>query len=182
MHPHRTALLKLAKDSIAHGLQHGRPMPVASEGCSQELQTFAASFVTLHLEDELRGCMGTLEAIRPLAVDIAANAYAAAFHDPRFRPVSQAEFERLDIHISLLSAPESMSFVSETDLIAQLRPGIDGLIIEEGHRRGTFLPAVWESLPEPAHFLWQLKRKAGLPADYWSGTLRVARYTTESIG
>lgn len=179
---HHETLLKLARDSIAHGLEHGHPLPVAIENQPQELQICAASFVTLRLEDELRGCIGTLEALRPLAVDITANAWAAAFRDPRFWPVSRAEFERLDIHISILSAPEPMSFVSEADLIAQLRPGIDGLIIEEGHRRGTFLPAVWESLPESADFLRQLKHKAGLPADYWSQALRVQRYTTESVG
>ncbi len=140
-----------------------------------------ATFVTLTIDAQLRGCIGTLEARRALVEDVASNAYSAAFEDPRFAPLERAEFERLDIHLSLLSAPEPIQFGSEKDLLAQIRPSLDGLVLEEGARRGTFLPSVWEQLPDPVEFLRHLKRKAGLPADYWSATLRVSRYTSESI-
>lgn len=179
---HREALLKLAADSIDYGLNYNRPLPVAIGDYPQSLQTLAASFVTLHMQHNLRGCIGALEAFRPLALDVAANAYAAAFRDPRFPPLSRLEFKQLDIHISVLSPPEDMSIAGEADLVAQLRPGIDGLIIEENIYRSTFLPAVWESLPQPEDFLRQLKLKAGLPADYWSKTIRARRYTVQSVG
>ncbi len=130
----------------------------------------------------MRGCIGTLEAFRPLAEDIAHNAYAAAFQDPRFPPVDASEVDGLDIHLSLLTPAEPMSFQSEQDLLVQLRPGVDGLILAEGGRRGTFLPSVWEQLPEPAQFLEHLKLKAGLPKTYWSDSIRVFRYETEGVG
>ena len=119
--------------------------------------------------------------MQPLIEDVAENAWAAAFRDPRFAPLSQAEFPRLEIHISILSPPQAMSYSSQQDLLTQIRPGIDGLILEEGYRRGTFLPSVWESLPEAADFLSHLKLKAGLPANYWSDKIKVSRYTSESI-
>ena len=102
-------------------------------------------------------------------------------HYPRFQPVSASEFGDLEIHISVLSPPEPMIFTSEADLLRQIRPGIDGLILEDGAYRGTFLPSVWEQLPDPAQFLAHLKMKAGLPPNYWSDTLKVSRYTTESF-
>jgi len=122
-----------------------------------------------------------LEARRPLAEDVVQNAFAAAFGDPRFPPVTEPEVDKLDIHISVLSPLEEMHFASEADLLRQIRPGIDGLVLEDGPYRGTFLPAVWESLPDKRDFLRHLKIKAGLPPDYWSNTLRVWRYTTEMI-
>ncbi len=115
-------------------------------------------------------------------MDIAENSWAAAFSDPRFPPVNKGELERIEIHLSILSKPELIRFSSEENLISQLRPGIDGLILEEGLHRGTFLPSVWESLNEPALFLAHLKQKAGLPTGYWSDNLKVLRYTTESFG
>lgn len=179
---HQHYLLDLAKASIRHGLQTGQPLPVDVAALPPELQAVRATFVTLYKHGELRGCIGMLKAVRPLAEDIAENAFAAAFRDYRFSPLTEDELARLDIHLSLLTPPEAMVFVSEEDLLAQLRPGEDGLIIEEGARRGTFLPAVWESLPNPRQFLRHLKQKAGLPADYWSDTLRVSRYRAEVIG
>jgi len=122
-----------------------------------------------------------LEACRPLVEDVAENAVAAAFHDPRFPPLSRDEFDDLKISISVLSPPEEMSFSSEADLLSQIRPGIDGLILQEGFQKGTFLPSVWEELPETEMFFEHLKLKAGLPAGYWSDTLRVFRYTAEYI-
>jgi AmmeMemoRadiSam system protein A len=176
----RETLLKLARDSIREGLG-GQKLAVRADDYSPALRAPGASFVTLHIERALRGCIGSLEARAPLAQDVASNAWNAAFRDPRFGPVSLGEFERLDIHLSVLTAPEPMQFASEEDLLGQLRPGVDGLVIEESYRRGTFLPSVWEQLPDSREFLRALKRKAGLPADFWSNTLRVSRYTAVSI-
>ena len=178
---YRQILLKVAADSIAHGLTRGRALEVTPADFPAELQAPRASFVTLTLDDALRGCIGTLDARRPLARDVADNAYAAAFRDPRFAPLRPSEWERLHIHISVLSPPEPLNFSSEDELLAQLMPGIDGLILEEGVHHGTFLPSVWESLPDPRDFVIHLKRKAGLAPDYWSPTLRAKRYTTESF-
>lgn len=175
-------LLDLARESIAHGLRTGRPLKVDPSAYPEPLRGNAATFVTLTRDGELRGCIGTLEAYQPLVVDVAEHAYAAAFRDPRFAALTEAEFPRLRLSISILSAPEPMSFEDEADLLRQLRPGVDGLILEEDGLRGTFLPSVWESLPTPVEFLRHLKRKAGLPYDYWSKTLRVSRYTAEHLG
>lgn len=174
-------LLALAKNSIEHGLKNGRPLPVRIEDYPKELSEQRATFVTLTIQGQLRGCIGMLEAVRPLVQDIADNAFSAAFRDPRFAPLSPAEFDQIAVHISILSPSEAMTFDSEAGLIRQLRPSIDGLILVEGPFRGTFLPSVWESLPEPADFLRHLKQKAGLPAGYWSDTLKVYRYSTEYI-
>jgi uncharacterized protein len=177
----RNALLTLARDSIRHGLAHGRPLRIDLSNLASDLKVERATFVTLLLHGHLRGCIGTLEAHRPLAEDIAANAYAAAFRDPRFPPVTRAEADELEIHLSLLTPAERLTFASEAQLLDQLRPGVDGLILEEGARRGTFLPSVWESLPEPRQFLRHLKQKAGLPEDYWSDTLTVSRYRCDVV-
>lgn len=176
----RTRLTGLAQQSIKHGLDHGNPLPVIVADWPESLQSVQASFITLKKNGDLRGCIGSLEATRPLVEDVAHNAYAAAFRDPRFAKVDQGEFLELHIHISILSTPEPITFDTQLELIDQLRPGVDGLILMEGSRRGTFLPSVWESIPERNHFLQQLKRKAGLDPNYWSPTVRVARYTTES--
>ncbi len=178
---HRRILLQVARDSIAHGLRTGRPLVVDPADFDPELQAQRATFVTLEEGGQLRGCIGHLEAIQPLVADVAENAFNAAFRDPRFPPVSAGEFDALEIHISVLSPPEPMAFDSETDLLRQIRPGVDGLILEEGIYKGTFLPSVWEQLPDPRQFLAQLKMKAGLPPNYWSDTLKVSRYTTESF-
>jgi uncharacterized protein len=174
-------LLRVARNSILYGLDEGRPLPVDVRAHSVALQEPRATFVTLQLDNNLRGCIGTLEATRALVEDVAHNAYAAAFHDPRFMPLTAAEFADLALHISVLSPPEVMRVDSEGELLLQLRAGIDGLILEDGRRRGTFLPSVWESLPEPREFLRRLKLKAGLPENYWSKTITVRRYTAELI-
>ncbi len=174
-------LLELARNAIGYGLQHGKSMPIESSDYSEDLQELRASFVTLEIKHQLRGCIGMLEAVRPLAIDIVENAYSAAFKDPRFPPLKQSEFPELDIHLSILEPSVPMNFDSETDLISQLRPGIDGLILQEGGRRGTFLPSVWESLPDPNDFLRHLKLKAGLPVDYWSDNVKVSRYQCQII-
>lgn len=178
---HHPVVLDLARESIRHGLFHCRPLVVDLDGYAPELGQPRASFVTLELDSQLRGCIGSLEAHRPLAVDVAHNAFAAAFRDPRFPPVSESEFARLELHISLLTPAVPLVFDSEADLLARIVPGADGLIFADGPRRGTFLPAVWESLPDPVQFLEHLKMKAGLPRGYWSDTIRVWRYRTEVI-
>jgi len=177
--PHRKLLLELAKDSIAHGLKTGEPLKPELSHYPPELLVKRATFVTLERNHQLRGCIGMLEAVRPLVEDVAENAFLAAFRDHRFSALEVDEFDDLELHISILSRAEPLTFDSEQALIDQLRPGIDGLILEEGYQRGTFLPSVWESLPEPRQFLRHLKQKAGLFPDYWSDTLKVSRYSTE---
>ncbi len=178
----RAELLRLARASILHGLETGRPLRVDPSDFEPGLAAPGAAFVTLHRQGELRGCIGSLEAHRPLVEDVAENAFAAAFRDPRFPPLAPQEFDDLEIEISVLSPPEPMRFSDEADLLRQLRPGVDGLILEDMGRRGTFLPSVWAQLPRREDFLAHLKLKAGLPPAHWSPTLRVWRYTTESFG
>ncbi len=178
----RHTLLETARLSILQGLERGRPLSIDPFRYPEPLREKRATFVTLQIGGRLRGCIGTLEAIRPLIQDVAHNAWAAAFSDPRFPPLSKSEFDSLEIEISILTPPESMVFDSEADLLRQIRPGMDGLILEEDGYRGTFLPSVWKSLPDPHEFLRHLKQKAGLPPNYWSDTLKVYRYTTESFG
>lgn len=178
---HRQQLLQLARDSIRKGLC-GEVLSVLAADFPESLRVMRATFVTLHVDEKLRGCVGTLEARQSLVEDVASNARGAAFRDTRFPALTWSEFDRLAIHISILSPPEPMKFSSENDLLAMLRPFQDGLILEEGSRRGTFLPSVWEQLPDPSEFLRHLKLKAGLKPDHWSKTIRISRYTTDSVG
>jgi AmmeMemoRadiSam system protein A len=160
--PHVPDLIGLARQSIRHGLDRGEPLEVDGAGFAPALQAPAASFVTLHLDETLRGCIGTIEARLPLAQDVARNAFLAAFHDSRFDPLEAHEFAGLDIEISVLGSPEPIAFVAEAELLRQLAAGRDGLIIERDGRRAVFLPQVWDMLPEPADFLRNLKAKAGI--------------------
>lgn len=175
----RKQLLDIARRSIQHGLETGTPLKVDLQPLTPPLREPGASFVTLERHGQLRGCIGTLEAHQPLAVDVAQNAFQSAFRDPRFPPLEKSEWTGLDIHISVLSKPEPMQFSSEEDFIRQLRPGVDGVILAEGWHRGTFLPAVWDDLPDPHDFVRHLKLKAGLPVDYWSDSIKAYRYTAE---
>lgn len=168
-----SSLLSLARNAI--GERFGlAPTPLAER---PEWQRPGASFVTLTQQDDLRGCIGSLEAYRPLAEDVRANACAAAFRDPRFPPLTASELARTQIGISLLTPAQAMDWRDEADALAKLRPHIDGVILSAGRHRATFLPQVWEQLPEPADFLAQLKRKAGLAADYWGPEVQLERYT-----
>ena len=178
----RATLMAVARRSIEHGLATGRPLPVVPSEYHRDLKAVRASFVTLQLRGQLRGCIGHLEAVQPLVVDVSENAFAAAFQDPRFNPLTAQEWPSVDIHLSLLTRPEPMRFQDEADLVRQIQPGVDGLILQDGPNRGTFLPSVWESLPQAADFLSHLKLKAGLPANHWSGRVEVYRYRTESFG
>lgn len=177
----RRFLLELAHNSIVHGLSHRAPLPVALETIDPELRRQGACFVTLEKQGQLRGCIGMLEPVRPLAEDAAKNAYAAAFFDSRFQPVTAEELDGLDIHISVLGEPTLMEITSEAELLSQLQPGVDGLILQEGSRRATFLPSVWESLRDPRQFVHHLKLKAGWPGDYWSSDIKAYRYQTEQF-
>jgi hypothetical protein len=143
------------------------------------LSAHGATFVTLTKCGELRGCIGTLEAHRPLFEDVQENAYAAAFRDPRFSPLRVEEFDVVSVEISLLSDPEPMVVETEAEAMTRLRPHIDGVILEYGQHRSTFLPQVWEQLPDPQQFLKHLKRKAGLAADFWAADLRLFRYAVQ---
>jgi AmmeMemoRadiSam system protein A len=175
-------LIELARASIAHGLEHGRALPVRVEAHPAEWQAERACFVTLQRDARLRGCIGHLQPVQPLVRDVAENAFNAAFRDPRFPPLHPAELEALDIHISILGLPEIIAAGSEQELLGQLRPGMDGLIIEAHGRRATFLPSVWAQLPNPADFLMHLRHKAGLPPRGWEDELRAWRYEVDEIG
>ena len=175
-------LIRIARDAIAYGLDHGCEIEVSEREYPEPLWEIRASFVTLRIYGELQGCIGSLEAYRPLVKDIASNAHAAAFSDPRFNSLTKDQFTHLQISISILGISEEMAFSDESDLLRQIRPGIDGLILQEGSRRGTFLPSVWESLQDKRQFLEHLKLKAGLPSDYWSDRIRMFRYTAQSFG
>jgi AmmeMemoRadiSam system protein A len=175
-------LLTLAEATIRHALQHGTLLHINPTEYEEVLRQPTACFVTLKRNGELRGCIGSLEANRSMVEDVVHNADAAAFSDPRFPPLVEDELAGLELDISLLTPAVEMRFASEKDLLSQLQPGIDGLILEEGYRRGTFLPSVWEQLPHPEQFLQHLKLKAGLAANHWSENIRVSRYTTQIFG
>lgn len=174
-------LLETAKSSIMHELSHRSRMKIHLNDYAESLRQLRATFVTLNIHDQLRGCIGSIFPMNPLIQDVVKNANAAAFEDPRFLPLSQKEFSELAIHISVLNQMEEMIFTSEKDLLSQLRPNRDGLLLRENGYSSTFLPAVWESIKDESEFLSHLKLKAGLPERYWSDTIRFFRYTTEMI-
>jgi len=171
-------LLKLARTAISERLGLDSKTNPTGDAWLNEPR---ASFVTLHKNGALRGCIGSLAAHRPIGEDVRANAVAAAFHDPRFAPLSADEFDAIDIEVSVLSTPEEITFSDENDLLRQLRPNIDGLILSYGNQRGTFLPQVWLQLPQPAQFLTHLKQKAGLSPDFWHPDIEISRYTVEAF-
>jgi AmmeMemoRadiSam system protein A len=178
----RRKLLELARKSIELGLA-ARSLPGWSEAqIDADLQLEGASFATLRIDGMLRGCCGTIHPTRPLAEDVWRNAWASAFSDPRFPPLARSEYPNLDLHLSVLSPLEAVHVESELELLETLRPGTDGLVLELDAACATFLPAVWEQLPEPRAFLRHLKEKAGWPAQFWSARIRVYRYTTLSFG
>lgn len=166
-------LLPLARAAIATELGLS---PAASDD-EPWLKREGACFITLMKEGKLRGCIGTLRPHRALAVDVKDNAVGAAFRDPRFSPLTAAEFAAVLVEISVLSALEPMSFSGEPDALSQLRAGVDGLVFQYGHHTSTFLPQVWENFREPSEFLAHLKYKAGLPPDFWDSEVKLSRYT-----
>lgn len=173
----RTWLLDRARAAIGHEARHGTADPLDDEDVPERLRVPGASFVTLERDGRLAGCIGSLEPRRPLWRDVALNARGAAFADPRFPPLAAADVDRLAVKISLLSALEPLPAAHDA-LLAALRPGRDGLLIEHGERRGTFLPAVWHSLSTPERFVEGLMAKAELTVADWAGGGRAWRYTT----
>lgn len=183
---HRQRALQIARESIGSALglnpppqwqNGGKNGGKNGHGDDAWLRELRASFITLKLDGELRGCIGSLQAHRSLAEDIAHNAQAAAFKDPRFGPLTREEFARITVEVSVLSPAKRLHFANHAELVRSLHPGLDGLILECGGRRGTFLPQVWEQLPDPEHFLAHLKNKAGLPTTTPSEQCKIMRYT-----
>jgi uncharacterized protein len=170
---------ELGRALLAHarwGIESEFRRPRGEPSSHPLLETPGATFVTLRQDGRLRGCIGSLEPRRPLRVDVRANAVAAAFSDPRFPPLADHEVESTSIEVSLLSPSERVPCCDETDLASRLVPGIDGVTIAYRSRRATFLPQVWEALPDCRAFLAELRAKAGLPADFWHPELAVSRY------
>ena len=166
-------LLAIARESLAAALGVGKETPRGEPW----LRETGATFVTLREHGDLRGCVGTIQAWRPLLDDVRSNARAAAFSDSRFPPVQAREYRDISMEVSLLSSCEPCEFGCEEEALTRLRPGIDGIVFEYRERRSTFLPQVWEQLPQPWEFLAQLKRKAGLPPTFWDPEVKLFRYT-----
>jgi uncharacterized protein len=179
--PHGKHLLQIARAAISNALGQPVALPEPAGDTSDVLQALGASFVTLNQQGQLRGCIGSLQAHRPLITDIQANAVAAALHDPRFAPLTLLELDITTVEVSVLSAMQPMTFVSEAHALAQLRPGVDGVVFEFGRYRSTFLPQVWEQLPDAAEFLAYLKHKAGLAPTFWAAEVRLQRYTVHKF-
>ncbi len=178
---HGETLLRLAAKSIEHGLSEGAPLPIHLSDFVPELRQDGACFITLKRDGKLRGCIGTSNAARPLVVDVDANAFSAAFRDPRFKPLTAAEKDGLYLSVSVLSAAHPMEFSDRAEFLSQIRPGVDGLIIEDQGKRALFLPSVWEALPATQDFVGHLCLKAGLTADHWSDTFKAKRFVSEEM-
>jgi len=166
-------LLPIARAAISGALK----VSYKADESAPWLAEHGACFVTLTQRGELRGCIGSLQAHQPLLADIKGNAISAAIRDPRFTPLSTEELDITTVEISLLSSTQAMEVRDEADALAQLRPGVDGIIFDYGRYRSTFLPQVWESLAQPRQFLGMLRRKAGLPDDFWAEGVKLSRYT-----
>jgi AmmeMemoRadiSam system protein A len=174
-------LLEIARASVAHGLRRGHALPLDAAVEAPALREPGASFVTLRTaRAELRGCVGSLEAERALAADVAENAFRAAFRDPRFAPVARDELEALELSIAILGLPERIEVASAEALAAALVGGRDGVILRQGKRRATFLPEVWASLPDPHEFVRALERKAGIAS--WGAGVEAFRYAVRTLG
>lgn len=174
-----TLLPAIARAVIAKQLGIAATIPKTAD--NPWLNDPAATFVTLKQGGELRGCIGSLKARHSLMDDLQSNTIAAAFHDPRFPPLSEDELDQVQIEVSILSSPEKVEFSSEADLLAQLRPHIDGVIFNYRNYQSTFLPQVWDQLPLPELFMARLKEKAGLAADFWSDNVLIYRYSVEKF-
>lgn len=178
----KLTLLKLARQSLEAGVR-GQPRPeLDGFTLSAPLLEPGASFVTLTIQSELRGCIGALEPYQSLAEDVREHAVAAALEDYRFRPVTEAELPRLHIEVSRLTVPVRLEYSGPEDLVSKLRPGVDGVILRDGMRRATFLPQVWEKIPDKAEFLANLCAKMGAAPDLWQRKhLEVLVYQVEEF-
>ncbi len=177
----KTYLLKLAREAIQYGLNTGSLIGINFEQVDTTLLAQGCSFVTLHKENELRGCVGALAPYQSLIKDVIEHAFGAAFRDYRFHPVTQDELAQLHIEISVLTPQEPIFCKTEKQLLDQIQPHKDGLTIEDGAAHATFLPTVWDSLPNKETFLEHLKQKAGLTKQHWSKSINVYRYHTISF-
>lgn len=177
----RIELIQIARNSITSGFSRVSPSPPPERAWSPELLEPRATFTTLKLAGELRGCCGTVEPQRPLAHDVWHNAWVSANADPRFWPVSPVEVDALEISISVLTPLEPIAVSCERELVESLEPGVDGLLLRCGSARAVFLPAVWESLPDAGEFITQLKAKAGWSPAFWSPDMTALRFRTETF-
>lgn len=178
----RTALLAVAHEAVSRCVRGDERWEPGEEEYAPSVREHRACFVTLQLRHRLRGCVGTLSAQHALVVEVAHAARSAALRDPRFPAVTASEEPLLHYHVSVLNEAEPLHAACERELVLQLRPGIDGVIVREGPHTGTFLPSVWKMIPSAADFLSQLRVKAGLARDHWSGTIGFSRFTTEAFG
>ena len=178
----RHILLRLAREAVEFAVR-GQPLPPLDiKLLTPLLQASGASFVTLTIDDDLRGCIGALEAYQSLADDVRERAVAAALHDPRFSPVRENELSRIKIEVSRLTAPHLLEYSSSEDLLKKLNPHVDGVILKDNFRRATFLPQVWEKNPDPAEFLSHLCQKMGVRANTWqTAKLQVLVYQVEEF-
>jgi AmmeMemoRadiSam system protein A len=175
-------LLRLAREAMEFAVTSKTLPPLNPSLLSRSLKEPGASFVTLTINNDLRGCIGALEAHQPLVDDVREHAVAAALEDPRFPPVSQSELSRIQLEVSRLTAPHPLEYSSSDDLLKKLRPHVDGVILKDGYRRATFLPQVWEKIPDPVEFLEQLCQKMGSSPNAWrKSSLQVLVYQVEEF-
>jgi uncharacterized protein len=178
----KQTLLRLARTALERGVHGAALPPLDLDAMPPHLRAHGASFVTLTRRGELRGCIGALEASQPLAVDVCEHAVAAALQDPRFEPVHPDELPGIDVEVSRLTAPQDLEYRDPLDLLEKLRPGLDGVILRDGRRRATFLPQVWEKLPDKAEFLDHLCAKMGASPEAWRNRhLQVQTYQVEEF-
>ncbi|HEX2850222.1 MAG TPA: AmmeMemoRadiSam system protein A [Acidimicrobiales bacterium] len=178
----RAYLLDIAARSIERGFDGRGPLPVDPDTAPPATRVRAGAFVTVTVAGELNGCIGTIEPIESLVATVARCAWDAAFDDPRLPALQRSQIDRTGIEVSVLSPMEPIDVHSEAELVAALRPGVDGLLIDGDGHRATFLPAVWEQVPEPELFVHLLERKAGLWPGTWSPRRRAYRYTATKFG
>ena len=174
-------LLGLARESIEAGLDLRTLAPLPPRSYPASLQEHRSAFVTLHLDQALRGCCGSIEPHYPLFEEVWRSAAAAAFGDPRFPALRASEWPHTHVHVSVLERLQPMPSSSEEEVLNWLQPGADGVVLQLGFARATFLPSVWEQLPDKRSFLQHLKAKAGWPVDFWSPEIQAWRYGTESF-
>jgi len=163
----KRTLLRMAREALERGVRGQKLSSLDHSILSTRLREVGASFVTLTINGRLRGCIGILEARQSLAEDVREHAIAAALQDPRFPPVMEGELDRIKIEVSRLTRPLPLEYKDPTDLISKLRPHVDGVILQDGYRRATFLPQVWEKRPNPIEFLNDLCDKMGLSENAW---------------
>lgn len=178
----KQTLLRIAREAIENAVKGKSASPIDSTSLTQALREQGSSFVTLTIQGELRGCIGALEAYQPLVEDVREHAIAAALNDPRFPPLTQLELSRILIEVSRLTSPQELEYSDADDLLKKIRPHVDGVILKHGHRRATFLPQVWEKIPDPVEFLEQLCYKMGISPNFWrEAKLKVLTYQVEEF-